>query len=80
MCIYIAENIDKLHRINFFYLSRIRLLRLFVEGLRTPRHGVSTGGWCAILRRAHELDSTTLDYDIRGWWKILCVTDRIAIA
>lgn len=61
------------------YLGGIRLLRLLDEGLRSSGHGVSSGCRRAILRRAHKLDSTTLDYDIRGWWKILRITDRVAI-
>lgn len=63
------------------YLGRVGLLRLLlVEGLRTPGHGVPAGCRRAILRGAHELDPTTLDDDIGGWWKILCVTDRVAVA
>jgi hypothetical protein len=61
------------------YLGRIGLLRLLVEGLRSPRHGTPPGRRRAILRRAHKLDSTTLHHDVGGWWKILRVTDRVAV-
>ena len=62
------------------YLRRVRLLGLVVECLRATGHGVSTGCRGAILRGADKLDSATLDDDVRGWWKILCVTERIAVA
>lgn len=62
------------------YLRRVRLLGLVVEGLRATRHGVPTGCRGAILRGADKLDSATLDDDVRGWWKILCVTERVAVA
>lgn len=62
------------------YLGGIGLLRLLVERLRGSGHSVLPGCRCAILRGAHELDSTTLDDDVGGWWKILCVTDGIAVA
>lgn len=62
------------------YLRWVRLLGLVVERLRATGHGVPTGCRGAILRGADELDSATLDHDVRGGWKILCVTERVAVA
>lgn len=51
-----------------------------MEGLRSSGHGVLSRCRRAILRGAHEFDSATLDDDVGGWWKILRVTDRVAVA
>lgn len=66
--------------INVSYLGGIGFLLLLVEGLRSSGYGVSSGCRRAILRGAHEFDSATLDNDVGGWWKILRVTDRVAVA
>lgn len=75
----ISELNDRWKREEPTYLRGIGLLRLVVEGLRASGHGVPTGCGGAILRGAHEFDSTTLDDDVGGWWKILRVTDRVAV-
>lgn len=70
------------------YLERIRLLGLMVsdawlKGLRCPVDGVAfsrNGGSGAILRGAHELDSSTLHDEVRGGWIVVYVADRVAVA
>lgn len=71
---------EKKKREESTYLRWVRLLGLVVEGLRAAGHGVPTGCRGAILRGADELDSSTLDDDVGGGWKILCVTERVAVA
>lgn len=66
--------------INHSYLKRIRFFHLLDERLRAPGDSVLPGYGTAILRGAHELDSTTLHDDIGGWRKVLYVADCVAVA
>ena len=71
------------------YLCWIRLLRLFDKSLWSSWNCVVSSTCCgisihrigsrAILWRSNEFNSATLNHDVRGWWKIFRVTDRIVI-